>query len=44
MINFMSYFGFVIFFIWLGVVIFVLTLAFRLVRAVERIADKIERK
>ncbi len=39
-----SFFSFGVFVIWLAVVVFVLSLAFRLVKAVERIADILERK
>ena len=39
-----AFFGFGIFVVWLAVIIFVLSLAIRFVRAVERIADSLERK
>jgi hypothetical protein len=37
-------FAFVFFVVWIGVVIFIITLALRLVKAVEKIADNLEKK
>jgi len=37
-------FAFVIFVVWIGVVIFFISLALRLVKAVEKIADNMDKK
>jgi len=45
MFNLMSaVMGIIVPIIWLGVVIYIITLAIRLVKGVERIADILERK
>jgi len=43
MFNLMSLGGILGFIIWLGVIVYIITLAIRLVKGVERIADILER-